>query len=155
MKFSCVAVFCALALALSGCVGYAWRSSVPQEKRSVFVGVFKNKSDITGVGNAVARQVAREFQREGTYRLSARDSAALEIQGTVDSVSSSLVALNRQTGHLHREYRMKGVARVSFIDRKAGRILVDDRVYNAYATFLNASDMITSKKDASERLADR
>ncbi|MBO5647231.1 MAG: hypothetical protein J6S30_00480 [Kiritimatiellae bacterium] len=153
MKFY-VVVFCALAIALSGCANYTWKSSVPQENRAVFVGVFKNTSNVTGIGNSIARQVAREFQREGTYKLSAMDNAVLEIQGTVDTVSSSLVALNREVGMMHREYRMTGVAKVSFIDKKAGRVLVDNRVYKAYTTFLNSGDMITSKKDASERLAE-
>ncbi|MBR4894155.1 MAG: hypothetical protein IKZ36_03030 [Kiritimatiellae bacterium] len=153
MKFYGI-LFCVLAIALSGCANYTWKSSVPLENRSVFVAVFKNKSDVTGVGNSIARQVAREFQREGTYRLSAMDSAALEIQGIVDNVSSSLVALNREVGMSHREYRMKGIAKVSFIDKKSGRVLVDNRNYEAYTTFLSSGDMITSKKDASERLAE-
>ena len=153
MKFYGVFFF-ALAIVLSGCVNYTWKSSVPQEKRTVFVGVFKNRSEVTGIGNAFSRQAAREFQREGTYRLSAMDSAALEIQGTVEKVSSTLVALNREVGMSHREYRMKGIAKVSFIDKKSGRVLVDNRIYEAYTTFLSSGDMITSKKDASERLAE-
>ena len=182
MKFY-VVVFCALAIALSGCANYSWKSSVPQENRAVFVGVFKNTSNVTGIGNSIARQVAREFQREGTYKVhhpfifvlilsNFNDiinnenkhefcknkyriiSLGIAIQGTVDTVSSSLVALNREVGMMHREYRMTGVAKVSFIDKKAGRVLVDNRVYKAYTTFLNSGDMITSKKDASERLAE-
>lgn len=153
MKFYGVFFF-ALAIVLSGCANYTWKPSVPQENRSVFVAVFKNKSDVTGVGNSITRQLAREFQREGTYKLSVMDFSALEIQGTVDKVSSSLVALNREVGMSHREYRMKGVAKVSFIDKKSGRVLVDNRIYEAYTTFLNSGDMITSKKDASERLAE-
>ena len=80
MKFYGVFFF-ALAIVLSGCANYTWKPSVPQENRSVFVAVFKNKSDVTGVGNSITRQLAREFQREGTYKLSVWIFPPLKFKG--------------------------------------------------------------------------
>ena len=49
-----------LALA-AGCRAYVWTSSVPEDLRKVAVPTFRNESDVTELGNVVARQVLREF----------------------------------------------------------------------------------------------
>lgn len=138
----------------AGCVNYSWKSEVPEDRRTVFVGVFRNKSEVTTLGSALARQVAREFQREGTFGLSTLDAAALEVQGVVLGASSKMVAFDRESSVNRREHRFEAEAMVSFIDKKSGRVLVDNRKYKAVTSFLNGSDLASSQKDASERLAE-
>ena len=82
-----------LAAVLAGCqTSYAWRSSVPEDMRSVAVPVFRNASDVTGLGSVVTRQVLREFQREGTFRIASSDDCAVEVVGELKKASSATVA---------------------------------------------------------------
>ena len=82
----------ACAAMLAGCgTSYSWRPQVPAEKRTVTVPTFANETDVTELGAVAARQILREIQREGTFRIATGDDAALEVQGvlkklTVDGV---------------------------------------------------------------------
>ena len=67
-------LFCAAALA--GCASYRWSSSVPEDMRTVSVSTFANGSSVLAFGTEAATQLAREFQREGTFRLARQDDAA-------------------------------------------------------------------------------
>ena len=143
-----------LAALAAGCAEYRWKPSVPEAMRTVAVPVFVNESDVTELGAVVTRQVLREFMREGTYRVAAADEAAVEVQGSVRRGESRIVAYGRSTGARAREHRLDVTAEVSFIDRKSGRVLVDNRRYRATTTFLAASDVLTAERDASGRVAE-
>lgn len=143
-----------LLLLASGCASYSWRPSVPQECRTVAVPVFRNGGDVTELGAVVARQTLREFQREGTYSVASLDDAALEVQGEIKNAGSKTVAYERRTGARSRERRFTATAVVSFIDKRSGRILVDNRKYTAETTFLVNDDVLTGERDASGRLAE-
>lgn len=142
-----------LALA-AGCRAYVWTSSVPEDLRKVAVPTFRNESDVTELGNVVARQVLREFQREGTYRIATRADCAIEVQGVVKNAGQHTIAYERKTGLRNREHRLAVVAEVSFINRKTGQVLVNDRRYRAQTTFLADDDMLTAQRDASGRIAE-
>lgn len=144
-----------LAMVLVGCqTSYTWRSGVPEEMRTVAVPVFKNTSDVTGLGSAVTTQVLREFQREGTFRLSSVDACAVEVLGEVKTAHSEAVAYERRTGARTREHRFTAAAVVSVMDKKAGKALIDGRKYTAETTYLANDDVLTGERDASGRLAE-
>ncbi len=142
-----------LALA-AGCRAYVWTSSVPEDLRKVAVPTFRNESDVTEHGSVVARQVLREFQREGTYRIASREDCAIEVQGVVKDAGQHTIAYERKTGLRNREHRLSVVAEVSFINRKTGQVLVNDRRYRAQTTFLANDDVLTAQRDASGRIAE-
>lgn len=152
-NIACSAVVLA-ALALSGCASYTWRSSVPAEMRTVSVPTFLNESEVTELGSVVTRQVLREFQREGTMRIAPQGRSAIEVQGVVKTSGSSLVAYERKTGTRNREHVLKVTALVSFIDKKAGKVVVNDRKYSASASFVAYDDILTAERDASGRIAE-
>jgi len=143
----------AMAAAVAGCASYSWRPSVPDGSRTVAVPVFRNDSDVSALGSAVARQTLREFQREGTFSIAPADECALEVQGVVTEASSGTVAYERRTGARNRERRFKATAAVSFVDKAGGRILLE-RKYKAETTFLVNDDVVTGERDASGRLAE-
>ena len=65
-----------LALSLSagllltcGCASYKFRSSVPEELRTMAVPVFENASGYPEIDAVVTQYVLREFQREGTFKI--------------------------------------------------------------------------------------
>ncbi len=140
-------------LLVAGCRAYTWTSSVPSEMRKVAVPTFRNESDVTELGNLVTRQILREFQREGTFRLASSDEAALEVQGVIKSKSASVAAYNLRSNR-HREYAFSITALVSLIDKKSGKVLVDNRPYKARTTFLTVHDSMTGERDASGRVAE-
>lgn len=138
----------------AGCTSYSWRPAVPEDMRTVSVPTFRNESDVTELGDVVARQVLREMQREGTFKVARSDDAALEVQGVVKEASSSVVAYERRTGARNRERRFAMTALVSVVDRRGGKVLVDGRKYKASTTFLVNDDVVTGERDASGRLAE-
>lgn len=152
MYLSVCTILCGLVVA--GCANYTWRSQVPEEMRTVAVPVFRNESNVTGLGSAVTRQVLREFEREGTFAIKPAGDAALEIQGIIVNSDAKVVAYDRQTGARNRESRFNAEAKVSVIDKRAGKVLVDNRKYQATTTFVSSNDLITGQADASGRLAE-
>ena len=155
MKMISKCAAAALAVALCGCgANYAWRPSTPEGMRTVAVPTFRNASDVQELGAIATRQILREFQREGTFKICAADDAALEVQGEVVSASTGVVAYNRRTGLRVSGYEMNGTFRVSVIDKKAGKVLVDNRVYEAKASYAGNQDQTTAERDASGRLAE-
>lgn len=144
----------ALAAAAAGCGTYTWRPSVPQEMRTVCVPVFRNEGAVASLGDEVARQVLRELQREGTFRIARPDEAAVEVQGSVKAGDPDVVAYERRTGSRIRERSLKATATVSFIDKRSGKVLVDGRRYSARVTFASGEDTLTGARDASARLAE-
>ena len=145
----------ALAVALCGCgANYRWRPSVPDDMRTVAVPTFRNESDLQEIGAVATRQVLREFQREGTFKIRATGDAAVEIQGEVMSVRSTNESYDRRSGLRITGSTVTGTFRVSVVDKKAGKVLVDNRVYEATATYAAGQDRTTAERDASGRLAE-
>lgn len=142
------------AVLLAGCLPYTWTSSVPAERRTVAVPVFRNSSEVTELGAKVTTQILREFQREGTYSLAPLDACALEIQGEIKEAGSTTVAYERRTGARTREHRFVATAVVSFIDKVDRKVLVDRRSYEAETTYLVNDDLVTGERNASGRLAE-
>jgi hypothetical protein len=152
----CARAFAAAALAAfaAGCASYSWRPSVPPEMRTVSVPVFRNEGAVAALGGEVARQVLRELQREGTFRIARPDDASVEVQGSVKAGDPTVVAYERRTGSRIRERELHATATVSFIDKKGGKTLVDGRKYRARVTFAAGDDVLTGARDASSRLAE-
>ena len=141
--------------ALCGCgANYRWRPSVPAAMRTVAVPTFRNDSDLQEIGAVAARQLLREFQREGTFKIRPTGDAALEIQGTVLSAVGNDVAYDRRSGLRIAGYELAGSFRVSVIDKRAGKVLIDNRTYTARAPFATGQDLTTAQRDASGRLAE-
>lgn len=145
----------AFALALCGCVtAYKWTSSVPEKMRTVSVPTFRNNTDVTELGSVMSRQLLREFQREGSFKIRRSDDAAIEVQGTITSAKSGYSAGDRRAGMRLGEYTFTVVAEVSVIDRVNGKVLINNRPYRAVTTFVINSDMLTGERNASGRAAE-
>ena len=138
-----------------GCAtDYSWRSSVPEEVRTVSVPTFRNESNVSEFGAVATRQLLREFQREGTFRIRTTGDSAIEVQGVIKSVSPLLTAYDRRSGGRIAGYDVSATAEISVIDKRSRKVLVDNRRYVARATFTAGQDKTTALRDASGRLAD-
>lgn len=148
-------VLAAGALALGGCsTDYCWRSNVPQEMRTVTVPTFRNETDVVELGALAARQVLREFQREGTFKIRSTDEAALEVQGVMKTTSSGVLAYDRRQSRRIAGYSLTAVAEVSVVDRRGGKVLVNNRRYRAETSYTASQDNTTAMRDASGRLVE-
>ena len=141
--------------AVCGCAtDYSWRSSVPADARTVTVPTFRNESNVSEVGALASRQLLREFQREGTFKVRTSGEAAIEVQGVIKSVSPAMSAYNRRAGGRVAAYDLSATAEISVIDKRTRKVLVDNRKYVANATFTAGQDRTTAVRDASGRLMD-
>lgn len=140
-------------LIAAGCANYSWRSSVPAEMRTVQVPVFRDASGLTESGPVVTRQILREFQREGTFRILS-DGAALEVQGEVVSAASEGRNANYKTGSRAHGGMLVLTAKVSVVDKRRGLVLVDNREYRGEAPYSALQDNTTAFRDAAGRAAD-
>lgn len=145
-----------VALAAAGCkTAYQWTSKVPQEMRTVSVPTFRNESDVTELGPVATRQILREFQREGTFKIRNVGDAAVEVQGVIKNVRSAQLAGDRSSGNRFSSYRLELVAVVSVIDKRRGLVVVDNKKYTAVTHYdFTPKDKITAQRDASARAAD-
>ena len=156
MKKLVVCAWClALGVALCGCATeYRYRPSVPKHARTVTVPMFRNESSVSGVGSVASRQLLREFQREGTFKIRPNGDAAIEIQGVIKSVTPAMSAYNRRTGGRVAAYDLNAVAEISVIDKRGRKVIVNNRRYVARTTMTAGQDRTTAMRDASGRLMD-
>ena len=146
MKSLMLSVASIAAMLFSGCSGYRWGTTVPEEFRSVSVPVFE-------IGPIVTQYTLREFQREGSFRIARPEDAAVEVQGVLRGMSRSGVAYDRGQGMRASEYRYAVVADVSFIDKKNGKILLERKNIKGETTFLTQDDLLTGQNNAAFRIA--
>ena len=143
------------AFALAGCSSYRWTSDVPARMRTICVPTFRNESDVTELGVLASRQILRELQREGTFKLAGPDDAAVEIQGVVKSASAGYNGGDRRTYNRLVDYSFTMRAEVSVVDRINGRVLVDNKIYVATTTFMTGQDdFLSAQRSATGRLAE-
>jgi len=151
----CRASLLALVLAACGCgTDYAWRSSVPAEVRTVAVPTFRNESDVAEIGAVASRQLLREIQREGTFKIASVDDAALEVQGVIKSAALGSTSYNRRGSTRAMAADFIAVAEISVIDRRAHKVLVNNRLYQASVSTTVMQDSSSAMRDASGRLMD-
>ena len=144
-----------LGLALCGCgTDYCWRSSVPEAVRTVSVPTFRNESNVMELGAVATRQVLREFQREGTFKIRATGDAALEVQGVVRSAHSGISAYDRRAGSRVSAFTLEADVAVSVVDKRNGKVLIDNRVYRPQVGYTAGQDQTTAQRNASGRLAE-
>ena len=142
------------ALALAGCANYRWTSPVPADMRTVSVPTFRNESDLLEIGAVATRQVLREFQREGTFKIASADDAAIEVQGVIKAATVGRIYFKREMAMRAYEQRLTVSADVSFVDRRNGKVMVNNRKYTAETTYFSDTDMATARRDASGRAAE-
>lgn len=150
-----LALSAAVAAISVGCKsGYVWTSPVPPAKRTVSVPTFRNESEVTEFGSIATRQVLREFQREGTFKIKTNGDAAIEVQGIVEKIDTSVSGYDRRSGMRIASYAVTSEVSVSVIDKASGVVLLDNCKFTARASFTAREDYMTALRDASGALAD-
>ncbi len=140
-------------LLTNGCASYKFGSSVPEELRTIAVPVFENASGYPEIDAVVTQYVLREFQREGTFKLSPLDSASLKVLGKLVKTELHPLSYDRNYGSRASEYRYALEAEITLVERGTGKLLIDAMPVRANTTFLTHGDMLTGMQDAYPRIA--
>ena len=137
----------------SGCSSYRLGSAVPEELRTIAVPVFENDSGFPEIDAVVTQYVLREFQREGTFKISSLDNASLKLLGKLVKSDIQSLSRDRNYGSGTAEYRYKLLAEITLVERGTGKLLIDDMQIKADTTFFTHGDMLTGLQDAQPRIA--
>ena len=146
-------LFATALLAAAGCSTYKFGSAVPEELRTIAVPVFENASGYPEIDAVVTQYVLREFQREGTFKISTLDNASLKLLGKLVKTETQSLNYDRNYGSRTSEYRYTLVAEITLVERGTGKLLIDAMPVKANTTFLTHGDMLTGMQDASPRIA--
>ena len=145
-------IVAALVLGLGGCASYTWTSAVPEEYRTIAVPVFENRTKDAELGPIAAQYTRREVQRDGTFKLKRTGRAAIELQGVIVSARRAALTYDRSLGTRANSYRYIVTAEISVIDKKNGKVLLDNRRYVAETSFLTQNDLLTGQRNAAARI---
>jgi hypothetical protein len=154
MKSVFVSAAASLSMLIAGCANYEWGSPVPQEFRTVAVPVFENSTPVSELGPIVTQYTLREFQRNGTFKISRVGDAAVEVQGVLKKASRGALSYDRSSEMRATEYRYTVCADVTFVDKKNGNVLLECRNLKAETSFLVSDDLLTGQRNAAARIAD-
>jgi len=155
-KFNCLFLsFAAVALVIAGagCASYRFKSTVPQELRTISVPVFENASGYPEIDAVVTEYVLREFQREGTFKIKNIDDSSLKLLGKLVKTDLTPLRYDRNYGSRASEYRYTLVAEITLVERSTGKLLMDGVQIKANTTFMTHGDMLTGMQDAYPRIA--
>ena len=141
-----------VAAGLGGCASYTWTSSVPEEYRTIAVPTFENRTNAAELGPIATQYTRRELQREGTFKLKRTGDAAIEVQGVIVTAERRALTFDRALGTRASSYRYLVVAEISVIDKKTGKVLLDNRKYTAETSFLTQNDLLTGQRNAAARI---
>ena len=135
ISFGLTVVVC---LGLCGCAGmsgYSNESLYPEEVDSVYVQMFDNQSFRRGVEYELTDALAKRIEAETPYKIiSSRDRADSVMTGQIVSIGESVLSIERETGRaLEKEVELRAV--VNWKDLKTGKLLIDNRLVSASASF--------------------
>lgn len=145
--------FASALLFAGGCAHYRFSSSVPEELRTISVPVFENASGYPEIDAVVSQYVLREFQREGTFKISSTENASLKLLGKLVKTELHPLNYDRNYGSRTSEYRYALEAEITLVERGTGKLLLDAVPVKANTTFLTHGDMLTGMQDAYPRIA--
>jgi len=140
-------------LVATGCSTYRFRSSVPEELRTIAVPVFENNSGYPEIDAVVTQYVLREFQREGTFKISSLDNASLKLLGKLVKTDLRAVSFDRNYVGRTASYRYSLTAEITVVERGSGKLIIDALPVKADTIFLTHGDMLTGMQDAGPRIA--
>jgi len=114
--------------AIAGC-GYQLSGrpgSVPTNLRQLAIPIFVNSTAVPGVERVFTAAVRERFLRDGRVNLAPDSGLVTRLQGEVARYQLHILASNRDDRVL--EYRIETELRVTVVDRRQGKILLQQPV---------------------------
>ncbi len=142
-----------LPLFLTGCVGYKFGTSLPNNYKSLCVLSFENKTDEPNLQFAATTATLREFQSDGSLSLSDTTSADLVLETTLLEATFDAVRFAKKRTLTADQYRMTVEAAITLTDRKTGEVLISRRKIQGESTFTSIGDSQQARLSAQPQVS--
>ena len=144
--------FCAffLAVSLGGCAGYRIGEIKPQylkDVHSIAVPTFKNNTFIPRIEALVTNTVIKQFQQDGTFRITREAQADAILRCTITSVGRNPARSVRGNVLATTEFNLGLLVTYTLIDRD-GKPLTGPTGVSGTTSFFVGSDVTTEERQA-------
>jgi hypothetical protein len=145
-----------LALGLCGCAGYKLGPSngMSAREKSVQINPFPNQTMEPRLTDAVALQLRKQLQRDGTYDLATHGDGDIIMSGVITRYNRGEVTLSSNDILLVRDFQVSLTAVVTARDRSSGKLLLDHQAVTGYTLVRVGADLTSSERQALPLLAD-
>jgi len=121
--------------------------------KSVQIAPFSNQTLEPRLTDAVASQVRKQVQRDGTFKLATHGEGDIAVTGIIQRYDRGEVTFSRNDILVVRDYRISLTARVTARERSTGKVLFDQPVTGHTLIRVN-SDLVSSERQAVPLLAE-
>lgn len=139
-----------LALSLGGCAGYHIGPVKPyylRSVRSIAVPVMKNNTYIPRVSVLITDAVIKQFQQDGTYRITGKDDADAILVAEIERIDRGPLRSVRGNVLATVEFNLAMRVRYTLVDPK-GRALAAPQVVYGTTSFFVGDDITTDERQA-------
>jgi len=142
-------------LATTGCAGYKLGpvNRMAGGSRSVQIAPFANKTLEPRLTDALAIEMRRELQRDGTFRLATHGDGDIVVTGVLTNFNRHEMSFAPTDVLTVRDYRLSLTALVTATDRVAGKTLLNAKPVTGYTLIRVGSDLTSSERQALPLLA--
>ncbi|MFC1498079.1 LPS assembly lipoprotein LptE [Verrucomicrobiota bacterium] len=132
---------------LNGCVGYRLGSTLPSYIKTIHVPTFINKCNEPMLETETTQAAVREFQKDGTLRVTGAVEADLLLSVTLVDYDLRSLRFGKNQAKATKEYRLKITAEINCKDRLTGKVMIRKQVQGE-ATFEPSGDLSSAKRSA-------
>lgn len=139
----------ALALLLTGCVGYRLGSMLPVDIKTVYLPTFVNETDEPLIERETTSAMIEEIQKDGSLRIvDTREEADAILDVTLIEHKLAPVGFDLEKKTTANEYRLTITARMLMTRRANGEVIAESPRIQGETTFVMAGDLTSSKQQA-------
>ncbi|MBN1671587.1 MAG: LptE family protein [Kiritimatiellae bacterium] len=138
-------VACLVPALLAGCAGYRLGSMLPPDVKTIHIPAFVNGTGEPRIEIEVTNATIREFQKDGTLRVTPPADAALLLEATVTGFTIAPLRYERDEPTKGAEYRLR-LTVSAVVRRAATREVVGKHPEIAGETWFTPSGDLTSAK---------
>lgn len=149
------AMLAVLAVFGSGCSSYRLGpvTEFAAGARSIRVETFVNRTTEPRLSDALALQLRKRLQQDGTYRLDTKGDADVVVTGTIVDFDRQGLSFQPRDVITPRDYRITIMAQVIARERATGKILLNRRVAG-HTNLRVGADLSTTERQAMPVLAE-
>jgi hypothetical protein len=145
-----------IGIALSGCAGYRLgpTNGVAAGEKSVQINPFLNRTFEPRLTDAIALQLRKQLQIDGTYKLATHDDGDIVVTGTILRYDRLELSFEPSDVLTVRDYRLQLTAQVKAVDRSSGKVIFDQPVRGTTIIRVG-TDLASSERQSLPLLADQ
>ena len=139
-----------VAVGVSGCAGYRVGDVKPQylkEVQTVAIPTFRNGTFLPRVEGLITNTVLKQFQQDGTFRITSEDKADAVIRATVVAIGRRPVRSVRGNVLATTEFNLGVGVRYTLVGRD-GKVLAGPINVSGGTSFFVGSDVATDERQA-------